>query len=311
MELKLFLIEVGRLILYSLYPLFMLYTNFIFLGVFVLDPKKIGNVGVLILFVIFNILQTFIIVYYILIFTSDNKSTKDIFPMTSDKKIERNFSNINPFVAEAIQKSSIESTHICSTCQTYKPPRCHHCRRCNKCYLKMDHHCSFLDVCIGFHNYKFFIQFLIANVLFIIFYLVVIEIDTKFGSNDLDPGSLVNLVISTLLSGIVLAIVVVILIFHYILISNNETTIEYAAINEYLSGDHSHRHVFQEGPITKFGESKDRKVLNPYNLGRAENWREIFGNTILEWLSPSFTSSGDGITFKKNYVEKDELFFKF
>ncbi|ELA42438.1 uncharacterized protein VICG_00537 [Vittaforma corneae ATCC 50505] len=310
MEPKTFLVEAGRLVLYSLYPLYMLYINFIFLGLFILDPKKFGDAGVLVLFIIFNIFQTFIIVYYILIFTSDSKSTQDIFPMTSDRKIERNFSNINPFIAEALQRGSIEKTHTCGICQTYKPPRCHHCSRCNKCYLKMDHHCLFLDVCIGFHNYKFFLQFLISNVIFIIFYVTIVDVDTSLTTNALDAETIVNLAISSTLSAIILVIFCLTLVFHLFLISNNETTIEFFAINSYLEGDHSYRHVFQEGPITQFSESKDRRHLNPYNLGTKENWKEIFGNSIKEWISPSFTSSGDGITFKKNTVEKDEIFFK-
>jgi len=310
METKSFLTEAFRHILFALYPLFMLYTNFILLGVFILDPRKIGNAGIITLFVIFNILQTFIIVYYILIFTSCSKSTQDIFPMTSERKIERNFDNINPFIAETLQRGSIEKTHICNMCQTYKPQRCHHCNRCNKCYLKMDHHCLFLDVCIGFHNYKFFIQFLISNIIFVIFYVSIIDIDNGFSTSNIDTQIIVNLIISTSLCGVILLVMVLTLIYHCRLISNNETTIEYYAIDAYLQGDHSHGHVFQEGPMTKFSSSKDRKVLNPYNLGTADNWKEVFGNSIWEWISPSFTSAGDGITFKKNYVDKDELLFK-
>lgn len=311
METKSFLSEAFRHILFALYPLFMLYTNFVLLGVFILDPKRIGDAGIIILFVIFNILQTFIIVYYILIFTSSTKSTQDIFPMTSERKIERNFDNINPFIVETLQKGSIEKRHTCSICLTYKPPRCHHCHRCNKCYLKMDHHCLFLDVCIGFHNYKFFIQFLITNIIFLVFYISIIDINNSFTKGTQSKEITVNLIISTSLCSIVLIIMVLTLIFHSILISNNETAIEHSAINEYLTGSHLYNHVFQEGPITKFSDSKDRTVLNPYNLGTKENWKDVFGTNIWDCISPSFTSAGDGITFKKNYLEKDDLLFKF
>lgn len=303
MTIKSFLFEAGRLVLYALYPLYMLYTNFVFLGLFILDPKTINDAGVLVLFVIFNIIQTFIIIYYILIFTSESKSTQDIFPMTSERQIERKFANINPFVVETLQKGSIEKTHTCNICQTYKPPRCHHCYRCNKCFLKRDHHCVFLDVCIGFHNYKFFMQFLISNAIFIIFYITVLSVDNLFGEMRWQSETLANFIVSISISTITLIIILILLLFHCKLISNNETAKEYIAINAYLNGDHSFNSVFHEGPITRLSESKDREILNPYNLGRRKNWADVFGDNFLEWVSPTFTSAGDGINFKKNYSD--------
>lgn len=38
-----------------------------------------------------------------------------------------------------------------------KPLRCHHCRRCNRCVMKMDHHCYWINNCVGFRNIKYFI----------------------------------------------------------------------------------------------------------------------------------------------------------
>lgn len=62
-------------------------------------------------------------------------------------------------------KTSIERKHLggvrmCQRCLRTKPDRCHHCSQCNRCILKMDHHCPWVSNCIGFNNYKYFMNLL-------------------------------------------------------------------------------------------------------------------------------------------------------
>ncbi|XP_005106124.1 palmitoyltransferase ZDHHC16B [Aplysia californica] len=52
-----------------------------------------------------------------------------------------------------------EVVSICKKCISPKPPRAHHCTVCNACVLKMDHHCPWLNNCVGFHNHRYFFQF--------------------------------------------------------------------------------------------------------------------------------------------------------
>ena len=42
----------------------------------------------------------------------------------------------------------------------YRPPRAHHCRICQRCIRKMDHHCPWINNCVGEWNQKYFLQFL-------------------------------------------------------------------------------------------------------------------------------------------------------
>lgn len=47
-----------------------------------------------------------------------------------------------------------QDVKFCETCNIYKPPLTSHCSRCKKCVKEMDHHCPWLNNCIGKNNYK-------------------------------------------------------------------------------------------------------------------------------------------------------------
>lgn len=52
----------------------------------------------------------------------------------------------------------------CETCGTYRPPRSSHCRVCDNCVENIDHHCTYLNTCIGRRNYVPFLVFLSASI---------------------------------------------------------------------------------------------------------------------------------------------------
>ena len=45
--------------------------------------------------------------------------------------------------------------------------RTKHCEDCGKCVRKYDHHCPWLEACIGERNHKFFWMFLLSTALLI------------------------------------------------------------------------------------------------------------------------------------------------
>jgi len=51
---------------------------------------------------------------------------------------------------------------VCSTCQFVRPARSKHCRYCSRCILLMDHHCIWLNICIGERNHLAFIKYLFS-----------------------------------------------------------------------------------------------------------------------------------------------------
>lgn len=118
----------------------------------------------------------------------------------------------------------------CETCQTYRPPRASHCRLCDVCTEQTDHHCSFLNNCIGRRNYSSFIAFLISTVVCSASTLGVSAAhmarsasnDESFFDNWRNIGSIALLVITTAVTIPILGL----LAYHCRLIWLSRTTIE-------------------------------------------------------------------------------------
>lgn len=60
----------------------------------------------------------------------------------------------------SFERKKFGGIRMCARCLRTKPDRTHHCSQCNKCVLKMDHHCPWVANCIGFYNYKYFLNML-------------------------------------------------------------------------------------------------------------------------------------------------------
>lgn len=55
---------------------------------------------------------------------------------------------------------------MCLACCALKPKRSFHCDVCKTCVERYDHHCFWINNCVGAHNFTRFILFIIMLELF-------------------------------------------------------------------------------------------------------------------------------------------------
>ena len=55
--------------------------------------------------------------------------------------------------------TSEKAKRKCEKCTAWKPARAHHCSICGDCIFRMDHHCPWVNNCVGYGNLKFFILY--------------------------------------------------------------------------------------------------------------------------------------------------------
>uniref|UniRef100_A0A915E1T5 Palmitoyltransferase n=1 Tax=Ditylenchus dipsaci TaxID=166011 RepID=A0A915E1T5_9BILA len=208
-------------------------------------------------------------------------SLRDVPDLASYNKIIKNFVNENKIPAS--NRNFDGGIRYCIRCAIVKPDRTHHCSTCDKCVLKFDHHCPWVNTCINFTNYKFFVLFNCYGFLlciFVFFSLLPYFIRWFRSMNPLRDYDVefVSVLVLFVVSGLFSISLGCLAFYHLYLISKNKTT------NETF------------GP-PRFSYGVDKNI---YNLGCKRNFREVFGSNSLLWFIPVFTSTGDGMLFPTN-----------
>ncbi|KAK0600570.1 hypothetical protein LWI29_016201 [Acer saccharum] len=72
-----------------------------------------------------------------------------------------NAENVSQYIAAYPYDNMIYTEKECSTCKILKPARSKHCSICDCCVARFDHHCGWMNNCIGEKNTRYFMAFLL------------------------------------------------------------------------------------------------------------------------------------------------------
>lgn len=141
------------------------------------------------------------------------------------------FHELNPdflFGKEVIVDNEKIFLKYCGTCELFRPPRSSHCSCCDNCVLEFDHHCSWLNTCIGQRNYRYFVLFvtimaLICHIISIQLILLCVHLRRENGGFVRQMWSMITLLAYTCGVGSLLTVFTG---YHYFLVSQSMTTSE-------------------------------------------------------------------------------------
>ncbi|ODQ63591.1 zf-DHHC-domain-containing protein [Nadsonia fulvescens var. elongata DSM 6958] len=195
-----------------------------------------------------------------------------------------------PFPIETYTAKDNGKLRYCSKCELPKPDRTHHCSSCHECVLKMDHHCPWFATCIGFHNHKFFVQFLtwvvihcfwcfISSGICVWVWLGDINQGTKSPGFENDEYMSLNWIALLVVSFVFGIAVTIFDIFSIYMVIQNRTTLENMESIKYMTVVPSYQFRFMPS-ITS------RTHGSIYDLGKLENVKQVMGYSWYEWVFP-------------------------
>ncbi|KAJ2662808.1 palmitoyltransferase for Vac8p [Coemansia sp. RSA 1200] len=221
-------------------------------------------------------------------FDNGNCSDNDSTPLNEEQMRRSEF-------MYAITVKDNGEPRYCLKCNLPKPDRAHHCSVCGVCVLKMDHHCPWINNCVGFNNQKPFLLFIAYSTLYcldiavtsLVFYLRLIFNAPGTAEIDITPLFLIILSLAFTMA------LIGFFGFHIYLTLNNLTTIESYERNNFRQ-EHDSR-------------GSGKKHVNLFDLGAKKNLKQIFGPRWPLWFIPVRTQVGNGMRFPISYKNYNEL----
>ncbi|XP_048415059.2 palmitoyltransferase ZDHHC12-A isoform X1 [Stegostoma tigrinum] len=139
----------------------------------------------------------------------------------------------------------------CGFCMVQQQPmRSKHCQSCQHCVRRYDHHCPWIENCVGERNHRFFVLYLMLQlaVLLWAFHIAWSGFHTETAWKDWLQVNLL-LLLAFIVIIIFTVVVMLLLVSHLYLISNNTTTWEFMSRHRisYLKHCGSEENPFDQG----------------------------------------------------------------
>ncbi|KAL0346107.1 UNVERIFIED_CONTAM: putative protein S-acyltransferase 4 [Sesamum radiatum] len=160
-------------------------------------------------------------------------------PPDSDETLEMNTPSMEwvqgrtphlklPRTKDVVVNGHSVKVKFCDTCLLYRPPRASHCSICNNCVQRFDHHCPWLGQCIGIRNYRYFYMFITTSTILCIYVFAVSWFNIVHEKDNVLKAITNDILSDFLIIYCFIAVWFVggLSVFHFYLISTNQTTYE-------------------------------------------------------------------------------------
>ncbi|XP_026450065.1 probable protein S-acyltransferase 17 isoform X1 [Papaver somniferum] len=87
-----------------------------------------------------------------------------------------NADNVTQYLSSYPYDNIIFTEKVCTTCKIPKPARSKHCSICDRCVARFDHHCGWMNNCIGEKNTRYFMAFLLWHFLLCVYGTIAIAL---------------------------------------------------------------------------------------------------------------------------------------
>uniref|UniRef100_A0A674BL01 Palmitoyltransferase n=1 Tax=Salmo trutta TaxID=8032 RepID=A0A674BL01_SALTR len=169
---------------------------------------------------------------------------------------------------DSLQLKPGEVIYKCPKCCSIKPQRAHHCSICKRCIRKMDHHCPWVNNCVGEKNQRFFVLFTMYIALISV-YALCLSFLQVYKCTDFSPPVAVMLMVFLCLEAFLFLTFTVVMFGTQIhSICNDETEIERLK-NEKPTWE---RRLRWEGMKAVFGGPPSFLWFNPFSGLRLPLW---------------------------------------